>query len=51
MTRYDIVADSAYEQMEELERQGKTAMLFAIDRQYAVLIAVADTIKDTSEAR
>lgn len=36
--------------MEKLEKQGKTAMLAAIDGRFAGLIAVADTIKDTSKA-
>ena len=35
--------------MEELEANGKTAMLASIDGQYAGLIAVADTIKETSK--
>jgi Cu+-exporting ATPase len=35
--------------MENLEKQGKTAMLVAIDHQFAGLIAVADTIKETSQ--
>ncbi|MGG3622144.1 heavy metal translocating P-type ATPase [Bacillus gobiensis] len=35
--------------MENLEKQGKTAMLVAIDLQFAGLIAVADTIKETSQ--
>lgn len=34
--------------MEELEGQGKTAMLMAIDGTLAGLIAVADTVKETS---
>lgn len=34
--------------MEELESDGKTAMLVSVDGQYYGLIAVADTIKDTS---
>ncbi|MGD6968635.1 heavy metal translocating P-type ATPase [Rossellomorea vietnamensis] len=33
----------------ELESNGKTAMLVSIDDQYAGLIAVADTIKETSK--
>ena len=36
--------------MDELERVGKTAMLAAIDGQYAGLVAVADTIKETSKS-
>lgn len=35
--------------MENLEKQGKTAMLVAIDQQFAGVIAVADTIKETSQ--
>jgi len=35
--------------MEELEVNGKTAMLASIDGHYAGLVAVADTIKDTSK--
>lgn len=35
--------------MEELEASGKTAMLASIDGRYAGLVAVADTIKDTSK--
>jgi P-type Cu+ transporter len=39
---------SAARDLETLESQGKTAMLAAIDGQFAGIIAVADTIKDTS---
>lgn len=35
--------------MEELESEGKTAMLVALDNKYAGIVAVADTIKDTSK--
>ncbi|MGC8229493.1 heavy metal translocating P-type ATPase [Pseudobacillus badius] len=35
--------------MEHLEKQGKTAMLVAMDRQFAGIVAVADTVKDTSK--
>jgi Cu+-exporting ATPase len=34
--------------MQDLEENGKTAMLVAVDRQYAGLVAVADTVKETS---
>lgn len=34
--------------MEELENDGKTAMLVAVDNNYVGIVAVADTIKDTS---
>lgn len=37
-------------QMENLEKEGKTAMLVAIDGQFAGMVAVADTIKETSKA-
>ncbi|MDQ0886918.1 Cu+-exporting ATPase [Paenibacillus sp. V4I9] len=39
-------ADTA---MEKLESEGKTAMLAAVDNKYAGMVAVADTIKDTSK--
>ncbi|MFC5648794.1 heavy metal translocating P-type ATPase [Paenibacillus solisilvae] len=35
--------------MEELEFEGKTAMLVAVDNKYAGMVAVADTIKDSSK--
>lgn len=35
--------------MEELEAEGKTAMIAGLDGQFFGLIAVADTIKDTSQ--
>lgn len=35
--------------MEKLEFEGKTAMLVAVDNKYAGMVAVADTIKDTSK--
>lgn len=34
--------------MNNLEKEGKTAMLVAVDGSYAGLVAVADTIKETS---
>ncbi|GGE73498.1 heavy metal translocating P-type ATPase [Priestia taiwanensis] len=49
MQQEGIVAEHAYEQMEQLETAGKTAMLVGIDGQYAGMIAVADTIKETSK--
>jgi len=48
MTKYEVPTEQAMETMERLEEAGKTAMLVAIDRQYAGIVAVADTIKDTS---
>ncbi|WP_019423495.1 heavy metal translocating P-type ATPase [Paenibacillus sp. OSY-SE] len=49
MGRYDVQAQHAFERMSRLEQDGKTAMLIAVDRQYAGIVAVADTIKDTSK--
>lgn len=48
MAKYNIDIQSQLNVMEGLEKQGKTAMLAAIDGRYAGLVAVADTIKDTS---
>lgn len=48
MQQYGIEIQSVLPAMEELERNGKTAMLAGINGQYAGLVAVADTIKDTS---
>lgn len=49
MKQYGIDIQSVLPVMEELERNGKTAMLAGINGQYAGLVAVADTIKDTSK--
>ena len=49
MNKYDISFDLAITHMELLEESGKTAMLIAVDRQYAGMVAVADTIKETSK--
>jgi len=48
MEERGVDASSAYEAVVRLERQGKTAMLAAVDGRYAGLLAVADTIKETS---
>lgn len=49
MSREGIaIDDSAKQYMNELENAGKTAMLVAVDGSYAGLVAVADTIKETS---
>ncbi|MDY8024982.1 heavy metal translocating P-type ATPase [Paenibacillus polymyxa] len=49
MSREGIALDDSAEQyMNELENAGKTAMLVAVDGSYAGLVAVADTIKETS---
>ncbi|WP_027415116.1 heavy metal translocating P-type ATPase [Aneurinibacillus terranovensis] len=49
MMKYEVAVDEAIESMEQLEQAGKTAMLIAIDRKYAGIVAVADTIKETSK--
>ncbi|UMY55263.1 MULTISPECIES: heavy metal translocating P-type ATPase [Paenibacillus] len=49
MSREGIAIDDLAEQyMNNLEKEGKTAMLVAVDGTYAGLVAVADTIKETS---
>ncbi|WP_053368230.1 heavy metal translocating P-type ATPase [Bacillus sp. FJAT-27245] len=50
MEKFNVSALSAFPKMEELEREGKTAMLIAVDGEYAGIVAVADTIKKTSKA-
>jgi P-type Cu+ transporter len=50
MNKYNVDAAAAFEKMDELERVGKTAMLAAINGQYAGTVAVADTIKETSKS-
>lgn len=48
MAQHNIHVTEALKLMEELEGKGKTAMLASIDGKYAGLIAVADTIKESS---
>lgn len=48
MQQYGINITAVLPIMEELEENGKTAMLAGINGQYAGLVAVADTIKETS---
>ncbi len=50
MTKFSIDIEPVLDRMETLEKQGKTAMLTAVDGAYAGVVAVADTIKDTSTA-
>lgn len=50
MMKFNIDIGEVSKSMEELEREGKTAMLIAIDKEYAGIVAVADTVKDTSKA-
>ncbi|MCI2256475.1 heavy metal translocating P-type ATPase [Domibacillus sp. PGB-M46] len=49
MAKYNINVQDELTKMENLEKQGKTAMLAAIDGRYAGIVAVADTIKETSK--
>ena len=48
MKQNNVDITKALTAMVEFEEQGKTAMLASIEGEYAGLIAVADTIKDTS---
>ena len=48
MQKEGIPFELIVKQMEELESQGKTAMLMAINNELAGLLAVADTVKETS---
>ncbi|MBB6636820.1 heavy metal translocating P-type ATPase [Cohnella thailandensis] len=50
MTTRGVDITGALAIMEQLEGDGKTAMLVAVDGVYAALVAVADTIKPTSRA-
>ncbi|WP_066060615.1 heavy metal translocating P-type ATPase [Neobacillus soli] len=49
MSKHNVDVAHALEKMNEMERVGKTAMLVAINGQYAGTVAVADTIKETSK--
>ncbi|MEG8976480.1 heavy metal translocating P-type ATPase [Priestia megaterium] len=49
MNQHKVNIDTALEEMTNLEREGKTAMLVALDGKYAGMLAVADTIKATSK--
>ncbi len=49
MNKHHVAVEHAEETVRELETNGKTAMLIAVNGQYKGIIAVADTIKDTSK--
>jgi Cu+-exporting ATPase len=49
LRQHEVELGSAELKMEELELQGKTAMLVAIDGKLEGIVAVADTIKETSK--
>lgn len=48
MTRFGIEYARAMVEMQQLEADGKTVMLTAVNGRYAGMIAVTDTIKETS---
>jgi Cu+-exporting ATPase len=49
MNKHHVAVEHAEEMVRELETNGKTAMLIAVNGEYKGIIAVADTIKDTSK--
>ncbi|MGG3988466.1 heavy metal translocating P-type ATPase, partial [Bacillus smithii] len=49
MKEHSIDISMHEDQMADLEKQGKTAMLVGIDQQLAGIIAVADTLKESSK--
>jgi Cu+-exporting ATPase len=48
LARHGVATERAEADMARLEEAGKTAMLVAVDGQYAGLVAAADTIRETS---
>ena len=48
MAKFGIDVTAVEQEMESLEKKGKTAMLVSVNGQYAGLVAVADTVKETS---
>ncbi|WP_202404722.1 heavy metal translocating P-type ATPase [Shimazuella alba] len=48
MSKHNIIGNDSEPVMAKLEEAGKTVMLVGIDGLYAGLVAVADTVKDTS---
>ncbi|AXI00300.1 Cu(2+)-exporting ATPase [Sporosarcina sp. PTS2304] len=49
LSRYDVKTDSSIASIEQMEGEGKTVMFMAVDGVHEAVIAVADTIKDTSK--
>ncbi|MBO1911060.1 HAD-IC family P-type ATPase, partial [Microvirga sp. 3-52] len=49
MKEHKIATLDSEASMEKLESEGKTAMLIAVDHKLAGVVAVADTVKDTSK--
>ncbi|MFA1822178.1 heavy metal translocating P-type ATPase [Virgibacillus oceani] len=50
MQQQNIDVSSVENKMAKLESEGKTAMLIGVEKQLAGVIAVADTVKETSKA-
>ncbi|WP_066309281.1 heavy metal translocating P-type ATPase [Bacillus sp. FJAT-29814] len=50
MKKFNVTYETTARMMEELEESGKTAMLVAIDGEFTGIVAVADTVKETSRA-
>lgn len=50
MAREGVDVSAALQQMTAMEEAGKTVLLIAVDGAYAGMIAVSDTVKDTSKA-
>ncbi|KSU83297.1 Cu+-exporting ATPase [Fictibacillus enclensis] len=49
MKEYGINPEKAFGKMKELEEQGKTVMLVGVEGGFAGMLAVADTVKETSK--
>ncbi len=49
MAKHGVSIEAVAEAMERIEEAGKTAMLVAMNGRYTGLVAVADTIKETSK--
>ena len=49
MLEQEIALDASEEAVAKLEDEGKTAMLMAVDRRLAAIIAVADTVKENAK--
>ncbi|WP_419874961.1 heavy metal translocating P-type ATPase [Candidatus Pristimantibacillus sp. PTI5] len=50
MEKHGVNVQKAEAEQQELESEGKTVMLIAVNGQYAGMAAVADTVKETSAA-
>lgn len=44
-----LLTEATYSKLEELEMQGKTAVLVAIDKELAGIIGIADTVKENAK--